>query len=50
MKYELVVIGAGPGGYAASLKGAKNGLKTALIEADLLGGTCLNRGDRKSVV
>ena len=44
MKYELVVIGAGPGGYAASLKGAKNGLKTALIEADLLGGTCLNRG------
>ena len=44
MKYELVVIGAGPGGYAASLKGAKNELKTALIEANLLGGTCLNRG------
>jgi len=44
MQYELVVIGAGPGGYAACLKGAKNGLKTALIEAGSLGGTCLNCG------
>lgn len=44
MKYDLIVIGGGPGGYVAAIKAAKSGLKTALIEKDRLGGTCLNRG------
>ena len=42
--YEIVVIGGGPGGYVAALRAAELGKKTALIEADFLGGTCLNRG------
>ncbi|XJZ26673.1 dihydrolipoyl dehydrogenase [Bacillota bacterium Lsc_1132] len=42
--YEIVVVGGGPGGYVAALHAAKLGKKTALIEADFLGGTCLNRG------
>ncbi|MFV0439063.1 MAG: dihydrolipoyl dehydrogenase [Desulfopila sp.] len=42
--YDLVVIGGGPGGYVAAICGARSGLKTALIEKDALGGTCLNRG------
>lgn len=42
--YEIVVVGGGPGGYVAALHAAELGKKTALIEADFLGGTCLNRG------
>ena len=42
--YDLTVIGAGPGGYEAALEAATLGLRTALIEKDSLGGTCLNRG------
>ena len=42
--YQLLVIGAGPGGYVAALHGAKRGLKTAVIENREVGGTCLNRG------
>ena len=42
--YQLIVIGAGPGGYMAALQGAKNGLKTAVVENREAGGTCLNRG------
>ena len=42
--YQLLVIGAGPGGYTAALRAAKNGLKTAVVEAREAGGTCLNRG------
>jgi dihydrolipoamide dehydrogenase len=42
--YDLVVLGAGSGGYAAALRGSQLGLKVALIERDLLGGTCLHRG------
>ncbi len=43
--YDLVVIGAGPGGYVSAIYGAKYGLKTAIIEKDeRLGGTCLNVG------
>ncbi|MBD1381746.1 dihydrolipoyl dehydrogenase [Metabacillus arenae] len=42
--YEIVVIGGGPGGYVAALHAAELGKKVALIEADFLGGTCLNRG------
>ncbi|BAH06693.1 dihydrolipoyl dehydrogenase [Clostridium kluyveri] len=43
-KYDLIVIGTGPGGSAAALEAAKSGMKTAVIEKDKLGGTCLNRG------
>jgi len=39
-----VVIGGGPGGYAAAFYGASAGLNVALIEKDTIGGTCLNRG------
>lgn len=42
--YDLLVIGAGPGGYTAAIKAAKNGLKTAVVEAETVGGTCLNKG------
>ncbi|AQQ09477.1 Dihydrolipoyl dehydrogenase [Sedimentisphaera cyanobacteriorum] len=42
--YDAVIIGAGPGGYAAGIKCARNGLKTAVIERDKPGGTCLNYG------
>ena len=42
--YQLLVIGAGPGGYVAALHAAKRGLKTAVIENRDVGGTCLNRG------
>ncbi len=42
--YDLVILGAGSGGYAAALRGSQLGLKVALIERDLLGGTCLHRG------
>lgn len=43
-KYDLIVIGGGPGGYVAAIKAAKLGLNTALIEDRRVGGTCLNRG------
>ena len=42
--FDLVVIGAGPGGYEAALEAAKLGMHTALIEKMAVGGTCLNRG------
>jgi dihydrolipoamide dehydrogenase len=43
-QYDLVVIGAGPGGYHAAIRAAQYGAKVALIEKGNLGGTCLNRG------
>ncbi|HCJ11479.1 MAG TPA: dihydrolipoyl dehydrogenase, partial [Clostridiales bacterium] len=42
--YDLVVIGAGPGGYVAALRAAQLGAKVAVVERDKLGGCCLNRG------
>ena len=44
LKYDAAVIGGGPGGYECAIRLSQNGLKTALIEKDELGGTCLNRG------
>ncbi|MEO9224639.1 MAG: dihydrolipoyl dehydrogenase [Acidimicrobiales bacterium] len=42
--FDVVIIGGGPGGYAAALYGAPAGLKIAVVEHDRVGGTCLNRG------
>ena len=41
---DLIIIGAGPGGYRAAELAAKHGLKTVVFEDDHVGGTCLNRG------
>lgn len=42
--YDVIVIGAGPGGYVAAIRAAQLGLKTAIIERENLGGICLNWG------
>ena len=42
--FDVTVIGGGPGGYVAAIRCAQYGLKTALVEARDMGGTCLNRG------
>lgn len=42
--YDLVVIGSGPGGYAAALAGARRGLRVGLVERERWGGVCLNVG------
>jgi len=44
MNYDLIIIGGGPAGYPAAASAVRQGLKTLLIEARELGGTCLNRG------
>lgn len=41
---DLIIIGAGPGGYETAVKAAQEGLKTVIIEMDKVGGTCLNVG------
>jgi dihydrolipoamide dehydrogenase len=43
-KYDLVVVGAGPGGYVAAIRGAQLGFKTACVERERAGGICLNWG------
>jgi dihydrolipoamide dehydrogenase len=43
-QFDLVVIGGGPGGYAAAAYGASAGLSVAMVEKDKVGGTCLHRG------
>ena len=45
-QFDLIVIGSGPGGYIAAIRGAQLGLATAIVEQDPagLGGTCLRRG------
>ncbi|OGV39582.1 MAG: dihydrolipoyl dehydrogenase [Lentisphaerae bacterium GWF2_45_14] len=43
-QFDVCVIGAGPGGYVAAIKAAQRGAKTAVIEKECLGGTCLNIG------
>ncbi len=42
--FDLIVVGAGPGGYSAALKAAELGMSVAVVERGELGGTCLNRG------
>lgn len=42
--YDVVVIGAGPGGYVAAIRASQNGLKTAIVDKQWLGGVCLNVG------
>jgi dihydrolipoamide dehydrogenase len=42
--FDLVIIGAGPGGYVAAIRGAQLGMSVAIIEKDALGGICLNWG------
>jgi dihydrolipoamide dehydrogenase len=42
--FDLVVLGAGTGGYSAAFRAAQLGLKVALVDADKIGGTCLHRG------
>ena len=44
MRYDLIVVGAGPGGYVAAIRGAQLGLKVALVERAEVGGVCLNWG------
>ena len=43
-EYDVVVIGAGPGGYVAAIRASQNGLKTAIVEKEWMGGVCLNFG------
>lgn len=43
-KFDLIVLGSGPGGYVAAIRASQLGLKTAIIEAEELGGICLNWG------
>ena len=42
--FDIIIIGAGPGGYETAADAATHGLNVAIVERDLMGGTCLNRG------
>ncbi|RDI14536.1 dihydrolipoyl dehydrogenase [Flavobacterium sp. AG291] len=44
MKYDVIVLGSGPGGYVAAIRAAQLGFKTAIVEKENLGGICLNWG------
>ena len=43
-RFDVVVIGAGPGGYVAAIRASQLGLRTAVVEREHLGGICLNWG------
>jgi dihydrolipoamide dehydrogenase len=43
-KFDLIVLGSGPGGYVTAIRASQLGLKTAIIEKESLGGVCLNWG------
>ena len=42
--YDIIIIGGGPGGYVSAIRAAQLGKKTAIVEANHLGGICLNWG------
>ncbi len=44
MTYDVVIVGGGPGGYVAGIRGGQLDAKVCLVEREVLGGTCLNRG------
>ncbi len=44
IQFDMIIIGAGPGGYVCAIRGAQNGLKVAIVEREHLGGICLNWG------
>ncbi|MBN1340148.1 MAG: dihydrolipoyl dehydrogenase, partial [Bacteroidales bacterium] len=44
MKYDLIIIGSGPGGYVAAIRAAQLGMKVGVVERESLGGICLNWG------
>ena len=44
MDYDIIIIGAGPAGYAAAIRASQLGMKTALVEKDRIGGMCINWG------
>ena len=44
MKYDVIVLGSGPGGYVTAIRASQLGLKTAIVEREELGGICLNWG------
>ncbi|RZJ98725.1 MAG: FAD-binding protein, partial [Flavobacterium sp.] len=44
MKYDIIVLGSGPGGYVTAIRASQLGFKTAIIEKESLGGICLNWG------
>ena len=44
MKYDVIVIGSGPGGYVAAIRASQLGKKTAVVEKAEVGGICLNWG------
>ena len=43
-KFDLIIIGSGPGGYVAAIRGAQLGMNVACVETEKLGGVCLNVG------
>jgi dihydrolipoamide dehydrogenase len=43
-EYDVIVLGAGPGGYVCAIRASQLGLKTAIVEKEWLGGVCLNVG------
>src|SRR5436853_3314638 len=43
-KFDVIIIGSGPGGYVAAIRAAQLGFKTAIVERECLGGICLNWG------
>jgi dihydrolipoamide dehydrogenase len=44
LNYDLIILGGGPGGYVAAIRAGQLGMKTALVEKEGIGGTCLNHG------
>ena len=44
MKFDIIILGSGPGGYVAAIRAAQLGYSTAIVEREKLGGICLNWG------